>query len=72
MSYVKRTKENPKNWMKNELQWNREEYIEWGEINTTKLAENCANALLLYLDDFDATIPEEVFDLAVEVAGTEI
>jgi hypothetical protein len=38
------------------------------EINCTKLAENTAAALNLYEDDEDYTIPEEVFDLAVEVS----
>ena len=67
MSYLGRKKVHPKQWMRNELQWNSENYLEYGEINCTKLAEECAEVLVLYGDDFDATIPEEVFDLAVEV-----
>jgi len=39
-----------------------------GEINCTKLAEETANALDLYESDDDCTIPEEVYDLAVDVA----
>ena len=68
MSYLKRDKISPRKWMRYELDWHTEDYLEYGEINCTKLAEACAEALALYTDDFDATIPEEVFDLAFEVA----
>lgn len=42
---------------------------EGGEVNRTKLGEDCANELGLFCDDFDATIPEEVWELADKVAG---
>lgn len=38
------------------------------EVNCTLLAENVASELDLYVDHVSWTIPEEVFDLAVEVA----
>ncbi len=39
-----------------------------GEVNLTLLAESAAQRFDLYEDDADATIPEWVFDMAVEVA----
>lgn len=68
MSYLKQEKVSPRKWMQNELEWNLDVYLEYGEINCTKLAEECAEVLTLYADDFDATIPEKIFDLAFEVA----
>lgn len=40
--------------------------IERGEINHTKLAEEAASELALYEDKVNYTIPEEVFELALE------
>ena len=40
-----------------------------GEVNLTALAEEAAMVFDLHEDDADFTIPEEVFDLAFEVAG---
>lgn len=70
MSYLKQDKVNPKRWMKDELRWNARDYSDCGEINTTKLAENCADCLNLYVDEASENydIPEEIFDLAFEVA----
>lgn len=56
-----------RNWMIQELEFNQDDYLDCDEINCTSLAENAAQALDLYQGD-DAEIPEEVFDLAVEVA----
>ena len=38
------------------------------EVNATALAEACAQAFDYYEDDADATIPEEIFDIAAEYA----
>lgn len=57
-----------KNWMTRELQNNSSDYDDCGEVNCTRLAENAAQAMDLYLDDPDFTIPSEVFDAAVMVA----
>ena len=38
-----------------------------GEVNCTKLAENAAAQFNLYEDDATCTIPEWVFDMAVDV-----
>lgn len=35
-----------------------------GEVNLTRLAEECANENNFYLDDIDFEIPEELFELA--------
>lgn len=40
------------------------------EVDCTKLAENAAQQFDLYLDDDAATIPDWVFDLAVDVNDT--
>lgn len=37
-----------------------------GEVNTTRLAENAANAFDLYEDNVHYVIPEEVFELAID------
>lgn len=55
-------------WMRVELAAAPEDYEDCGEVNTTKLAEDCAEALDLAGDDFNATIPDEVFDIAFDVA----
>lgn len=68
MSYLKRQTITPKNWMIQELNFHMDDYLEWGEINTTKLAENCADCLNLYIDEIDYEIPEEIFDLAFDVS----
>lgn len=39
-----------------------------GDINCTKLAEDACDSFNLYEDDDDATIPEWIFDCAVDVA----
>jgi len=39
-----------------------------GEVNTTRLAEDAAQASNLYANDADATIPEDVYEWAAEVA----
>lgn len=54
-------------WMRNALNYEFNEYDYYGEVNHTKLTENCANALNLYDEDGE-TIPEELFDLAIDVA----
>ncbi|WP_394845145.1 hypothetical protein LZC95_49985 [Pendulispora brunnea] len=43
--------------------------VDWRclEVNYTLLAENAAAELELYEDDPDESIPEEVFELALEV-----
>lgn len=38
-----------------------------GEVNTTSLAEEAANVFDIYEDKRDYKIPDEVFDLAVDV-----
>ena len=58
-------------WMRNELRFDPDAYDDCGEIDRTLLAENAADALELYADDFDATIPEWVFELAHDIA-TEV
>lgn len=55
-------------WMRNALKYDLDDYNYFGEVNCTKLAENCANELDLYEDD-EYTIPELLFDLAVEVSA---
>lgn len=55
-------------WMKNTLRFDFESYDDCGEVNCTKLAEDCAEALNLYEDDVDFEIPEVVFDAAVDVS----
>lgn len=40
------------------------------ELLCTQLAEACADALNIYNDDADQTIPEWIFELAVEVETT--
>lgn len=55
-------------WMRGQLRHNRAEYDDCGEVNSTKLAEDCAQEFNLYGDDPDATIPMWVFDLAVTVS----
>jgi len=39
-----------------------------GEVDMTRMAENAADEFEVYLPDSDATIPEWVFDMAVDVA----
>jgi hypothetical protein len=53
-----------KNWMRK----NKEEFRDnqTGELNYTLLAEACANELDIYSDD-NYNIPEELFELAVEL-----
>ena len=49
--------------------FNQKIYDDCGEINCTLLAENCCDALDGYAGvDFD--IPEEYYDVAVEVTDT--
>jgi len=56
-----------RDWMRKELSLNFEEYNDCGEINCTLLAENCCEELDGYEgEDYD--IPEEFYDLAVEIA----
>jgi hypothetical protein len=57
-------------WMREVLSddYDHDDLLDCGEVNRTRLAEECADALDLALDDADATIPEWVFDLAHEVA----
>jgi periodic tryptophan protein 2 len=55
------------NVMFKRLKYNHDDYDNGGgETNCTKLAEDIANEYNLCEDDADATIPEEVFDAAVE------
>jgi hypothetical protein len=44
-----------------------EEHEGESEITSTELAEQAANELHLHCDDAEATIPERVFELALEV-----
>src|SRR3990167_8360703 len=56
-----------RDWMRKELSLNFEEYNDCGEIDCTLLAENCCEELDGYEgEDYD--IPEEFYDLAVEIA----
>lgn len=68
MTFLRQQKISPKYWMKQELNFNLDDYLEYGEINCTKLAENCADALNLYIDEIDYQIPEYVFDIAFDVS----
>lgn len=54
-------------WMVKELRYWIRNYMDTGEINCTLLAECCAEALNLYEDEIDFVIPEEIFDMAVDV-----
>ena len=56
-----------RDWMRAELTYEPETYDDCNEVNCTLLAETCASELDLYEDDGE-TIPEWVFDLAVEVS----
>ena len=67
MTFLQQQRTNIKNWMRGELAQFKNDYLNCGEINCTLLAENCADVLNLYIGD-EYTIPEEVFDLAVDVA----
>lgn len=60
--------EKAKRWMRNALMHDRHEYDYYGEINCTKLAEMCAFNLDMYVDDNNYAIPEELFDLAIDVS----
>jgi hypothetical protein len=55
-------------WMRLHVEEYRDEC---GEINCTKLAEDAAQEYNLYQTDEQATIPEWVFDLAVEASATK-
>lgn len=70
MSNVTPKEHTARKWMRNQLRLNRNDYDDCGEINSTKLAENCANELNLCEGD-EATIPEYVFDIAAELAFKE-
>jgi hypothetical protein len=59
-------KDSVKAWMLRQLQCDRETYDDCGEVNCTLLGENAAQEFLLYESDGE-TIPELVFDWAVEV-----
>lgn len=54
-------------WMQRKLNNERHLYDDCGEINCTKLAEDCANEFDYYEGD-DYTIPEALFDLAVNIS----
>lgn len=53
-------------WMKRALLYDHASYDDCGEIDCTKLAENCADGLELYEDE-ECNISQELFDLAVDV-----
>lgn len=53
-----------KSWMK----VNYVDYIDCGEIQCTQLAEAAADNFDIY-EDAEYTIPEKVYDLAVDVAS---
>lgn len=55
-------------WMVAELQLSLDTYLDCGEVNTTILGEHAAQALELYEDDAEATIPEWVFELSHDVS----
>lgn len=55
-------------WMFRQLDHFRKDYLDCGEVNATVLAENAAHEFDLYEENADATIPEEVFDMAVEIS----
>lgn len=55
-------------WMWSALTFDDDEYIKGGVAQLTQLAEGCADALDLYENDAEATIPDWVFDLAYLVA----
>jgi len=54
-------------WMTSELQQDPDYYLDCGEVNATLLGENYAQEHDLYADDYSATIPDWVFDVAAEV-----
>lgn len=51
-------------WMKNNAHLYRDDRT--GELNHTRLAEEAANSLDIYVEKRDYTIPQELFDLASE------
>jgi hypothetical protein len=53
--------------MRNQLETNPESFdvFDSGEVNSTRLAEDTAQALDLYVGD---DIPEEVFEIALEIS----
>lgn len=55
-------------WLRQALESDRSYYVVADVAQLTALAEDCANALDLYGDDDTATIPEWVFELALEVS----
>lgn len=55
-------------WMINELKYNLSDYLDCGEIQCTKLTEDCANCFDLYDNDNDATIPDGLFEMAYKLA----
>lgn len=66
MELTKKHLSEAKRWMRVHI----EECVDsCGEIDCTKLAEDCANHFEFYdKDSSDAEIPEEIFDLAVQVS----
>lgn len=54
-------------WMKNGLELSPDDFRVYGEFNSTRLAEMAADALDLDLGDDNATIPEWVFELSINV-----
>lgn len=62
-----------KSWMIQQLSYRKGDYLDsGGEFNCSKLAEDCAFHFGIYVDEVneDCTIPEWLFDLAVDVAET--
>jgi len=51
-------------WMRRAIEEDEAgELLDCGELNCTKLAEECAQSLGLYLTDHESTIPGWLFDL---------
>jgi hypothetical protein len=58
-----------KDWMLAELDEYPADYVDaCGEVNTTQLAEDCANEFDLYLNDEAFDVPEGIYDWAVDAA----
>jgi hypothetical protein len=57
-----------KSYVKSWMRSNTDEHLDCGEVNLTGLAENAAHEFDVYEEDSEATIPEWVFEMAVDVA----
>lgn len=68
MNKTKKLRNQAEDWMVFELQSDRPFYQDSaGCFNATKLAEECANALNLFIDEIHYDIPDYVYDVACDV-----